>query len=178
MKKILIAAVLLLLLSACGGEKSTTTVTSNKKDVAANSDKKVTACNLLTQDFIVKLISGVSSIEKKAPTVPKSLIDQNCGYSFKLDGLDYSLRLNLLAANDPYIDEKALDEKVKYIAGSELITDVGEKAYYSSQASVLTAISKQSIVQVTTYSSESKENDKSETIAKKVANEILEALNK
>ncbi len=175
MKKILTTIGLSLLLGACGGEKD---LMSSKKEVAANPNKKITACSLLTQDYIKKAISGSSSIVKKAPTVPKSLIDQNCGYSFKLDKLDYNLKLNLLVVNDPYIDEKTLDQKVAYITGSELINDVGEKAYYSSQSSVLTALNKKSIVQITTYSSESKEKDKSENIAKIIANGMLAALSK
>ena len=116
----------------------------------------------MTEGEIKAAFADATEITKQKSQVPDGMKDQNCGYTFKMDNENYVVRLNLLAARSPYVDKTTLESKVKYMKGSELISGVGEVAYYSKQMGVLTALGNNSIVQVSAYSKDSNNADKNQ----------------
>lgn len=169
MIKLIFVSIFSLFLSACGDSPNSDSSSLAK---AKEQSEKVLACDVLTEFYFQSAFSGATDIQKNEHYAS----DKTCGYEFKYEGTVYVMHMVLQIANFPEVDEESLNHYVKYIAGSEPLDSVGEKAYYSESMPLLTALGKQSLIQVGASAKKGPPSEAGKKIAMKIAVDMLNIL--
>ena len=140
---------------------------SGNKNVSSDLLKKTiantgTACEYLTADYLSTLFPGATNFKQKSSEKPYP----TCSYEFEVDGISHMARLTLAIGLG---SEKNFDNAMKYQSEKELVSGVGEKAYYIVKQNQVSAWSGKNIIHINI--------DNNKEASMKSANEILDKLN-
>ncbi len=161
MKYLTIVCFALILLS-CGKEKKNDTkeLIKNKVSGKANNNNN-SACEYLSEAFIKTMFPEATNFELKSHEKPYP----TCSYKFDVGGKPCQARLTIAKG---FGSEKNLEASMKHFSNKELLSDVGQKAYYIPNISQLSVWEGKNIIHVNI-------NGNKETTIK-AAKEILNSL--
>jgi len=125
-------------------------------------DNSGTACEILSEEYLTVIFPGASNFKVKSSEKPYP----TCSYEFEVDGVSHMARLTLAKGLG---SEKNFDNAMKYQSEKELVSGVGEKAYYIVKQNQVSAWSGKNIIHINI--------DNNKEASMKSANEILDKLN-
>ncbi len=119
-----------MIMFSCGNEKQNkekktlenTKVSLETKLPKKNNDSG-SACEILTENFVKSIFSEAINFKPKSSEKPYP----TCSYKFEVNGSPHHARLTIAKG---FGSEKNLEMAMKYHAEKELVSGVGQKAYY------------------------------------------------